>query len=252
MIVSVIVFLIGLVFGSFLNVLIYRLPLGISLLKPIGSACPHCNYKIKWYENIPVFSYLFLKGRCSSCSDSISKSYPIVELITAAVTLMLYSNFWIGWDMIITISLFYVLIVLSFIDFKYRAVPDYLLIIVVVLAILVGDIINILLFTGGFVLLELAITFYIQNIKAKITQNKELENQRALGEGDMPIVGVIGGLLGVQLGITAIFLAAVLALLPAIYNLYSKKEIETAFIPFLSLGLLVTLFSGINLFTLFT
>lgn len=252
MIVSVIVFLIGLVFGSFLNVLIYRLPLGISLLKPIGSACPHCNYKIKWYENIPVFSYLFLKGRCSSCSDSISKSYPIVELITAAVTLMLYSNFWIGWDMIITISLFYVLIVLSFIDLKYRAVPDYLLIIVVVLAILVGDIINILLFTGGFVLLELAITFYIQNIKAKITQNKELENQRALGEGDMPIVGVIGGLLGVQLGITAIFLAAVLALLPAIYNLYSKKEIETAFIPFLSLGLLVTLFSGINLFTLFT
>ena len=252
MIISVIVFLIGLVFGSFLNVLIYRLPLGISLLKPIGSACPHCNYKIKWYENIPVFSYLFLKGRCSSCSDSISKSYPIVELITAAVTLMLYSNFWIGWDMIITISLFYVLIVLSFIDLKYRAVPDYLLIIVVVLAILVGDIINILLFTGGFVLLELAITFYIQNIKAKITQNKELENQRALGEGDMPIVGVIGGLLGVQLGITAIFLAAVLALLPAIYNLYSKKEIETAFIPFLSLGLLVTLFSGINLFTLFT
>ncbi|MBT6634000.1 MAG: prepilin peptidase [Gammaproteobacteria bacterium] len=252
MIISLIVFLVGLVFGSFLNVLIYRLPLGISLLKPIGSACPHCNYKIKWYENIPVFSYLFLKGRCSSCSDSISKSYPIVELITAAVTLMLYSNFWIGWDMIITISLFYVLIVLSFIDLKYRAVPDYLLIIVVVLAILVGDIINILLFTGGFVLLELAITFYIQNIKAKITQNKELENQRALGEGDMPIVGVIGGLLGVQLGITAIFLAAVLALLPAIYNLYSKKEIETAFIPFLSLGLLVTLFSGINLFTLFT
>ena len=252
MIISLIVFLIGLVFGSFLNVLIYRLPLGISLLKPIGSACPHCNYKIKWYENIPVFSYLFLKGKCSSCSDSISKSYPIVELITAAVTLMLYSNFWIGWDMIITISLFYVLIVLSFIDLKYRAVPDYLLIIVVVLAILVGDIINILLFTGGFVLLELAITFYIQNIKAKITQNKELENQRALGEGDMPIVGVIGGLLGVQLGITAIFLAAVLALLPAIYNLYSKKEIETAFIPFLSLGLLVTLFSGINLFTLFT
>ena len=252
MIISLIVFLVGLVFGSFLNVLIYRLPLGISLLKPIGSACPHCNYKIKWYENIPVFSYLFLKGRCSSCSDSISKSYPIVELITAAVTLMLYSNFWIGWDMIITISLFYVLIVLSCIDLKYRAVPDYLLIIVVVLAILVGDIINILLFTGGFVLLELAITFYIQNIKAKITQNKELENQRALGEGDMPIVGVIGGLLGVQLGITAIFLAAVLALLPAIYNLYSKKEIETAFIPFLSLGLLITLFSGINLFTLFT
>ena len=240
------------VFGSFLNVLIYRLPLGTSLIKPIGSVCPHCSCQIKWYENIPILSYLFLKGKCSNCKESIAITYPIVEIITATVTLILYSNFWVGLDMVLTICLFYTLIVLSFIDLKYRAVPDYLLILAVILAILVGDFINILLFTGGFVLIELAITFYIQNIKAKITQNKELENQRALGEGDMPIVGIIGGLLGVQLGITAIFLAAVLALLPAIYNLYSKKEIETAFIPFLSLGLLVTLFSGINLFTLFT
>ena len=251
MIVSVIVFLIGMVFGSFLNVLIYRLPLGTSLIKPIGSVCPHCSYQIKWYENIPILSYLFLKGKCSNCKESIAITYPIVEIITATVTLMLYSNFWVGLDMVLTICLFYTLIVLSFIDLKYRAVPDYLLILAVILAILVGDFINILLFTGGFVLIELAITFYIQNIKARITQNKELENQRALGEGDMPIVGVIGGLLGIQLGISAIFLAALLALLPAIYNLYSKKEIETAFIPFLSLGLLITLISGFNLFTLF-
>ena len=251
MVISVIVFLIGMVFGSFLNVLIYRLPLDKSLFKPIGSACPHCSKQIKWYENIPVVSYLFLKGKCSSCSESISITYPIVELITATVTLMLYSNFWMGWDMLLTICLFYILIVLSFIDLKYRAVPDYLLILVLVLAILVGDFINILLFTGGFVLIELVITFYIQNVKAKITQNKELEDQRALGEGDMPVIGVIGGLLGIQLGISAIFLAAILALLPAIYNLYSNKEIETAFIPFLSLGLLITLFSEFNLFTLF-
>ena len=152
--------------------------------------------------------------------------------------------------MLAIVALFYTLIVLSFIDLKYREVPDYLLIIVVVLTILVGDLINLLIFTGGLLLLELAITFYIQNIKAKITKNKELETQRALGEGDMPIAGVIGGLLGIQLGISAIFLAALLALLPAIYNLFSKKEIETAFIPFLSLGLFISLFSGFNLFSL--
>ena len=114
-----------------------------------------------------------------------------------------------------------------------------------------GDIINILIFTGGFFLLELTITYYIQTIKAKITKNKELETQRALGEGDMPIAGVIGGLLGIQLGVTAIFLAVLFALVPAIYNMFSKKEIETAFIPFLSLGLFITLFSGFNLFSLF-
>ena len=67
----------------------------------------------------------------------------------------------------------------------------------------------------------------------------------------MPIAGVIGGLLGIQLGISAIFLAALLALLPAIYNLFSKKEVETAFIPFLSLGLFISLVTEFNLFSLF-
>ena len=251
MIINLIVFLIGLVFGSFLNVLIHRLPLSISLVKPIGSACPNCSYGIKWYENIPVVSYLFLKGKCSNCSESISIVYPFVELITAVVTLVIYTNFLLNWEFLAIIALFYTLIVLSFIDLKYREVPDYLLIIVVALTLIVGDLINLLIFTGGLFLLELAITFYIQNIKAKITRNKELETQRALGEGDMPIAGVIGGLLGVQLGISAIFLAALLALLPAIYNLFSKKEIETAFIPFLSLGLFISLISGFNLFSLF-
>jgi len=251
MMIYLIILLIGLVFGSFLNVLIHRLPLSISLVNPAGSACPHCNNGIKWYENIPVVSYLALKGRCSNCSELISIIYPIVEIITAIVTLTIYLNFLFNWELIAIIALFYTLIVLSFIDLKYRAVPDYLLIIAVILAITVGDIISVLIFTGGLVLLELTITFYIQNIKAKITGNKELKTQRALGEGDMPIAGVIGGLLGIQLGVSAIFLAAILALLPAIYNLFSKKEIETAFIPFLSLGLFVTLFSGFNLFSLF-
>ena len=249
MIMYLIALLIGLVFGSFLNVLIHRLPLGISLVNPIGSSCPQCSHGIKWYENIPVFSYILLKGRCSNCSESISIIYPIVEITTAIVTLMLYASLWTNWELIITTALFYVLIVLSFIDLKYKAVPDYLLILVIALSIIVGDFINILIFTGGFVLLELAITFYIQNIKAKITKNKELETQRALGEGDLPIAGVIGGLLGVQLGISAIFLAVLLAFIPAIYNVFSKKDIETAFIPFLSLGLFLVLITEFNMFT---
>ena len=246
-----IVFIIGLIFGSFLNVLIYRLPLEISLFKPLGSTCTHCNYRIKWYENIPVFSYLFLKGKCSNCSKPISIVYPLVELITALVTLLLYMNYWLNWELIATITLFYTLIVLSLIDLKYKAVPDYLLIIAVILTIIVGDLKNILIFAGGFALLELVITFYIQKVKAKITKNKDLETQSALGEGDIPIAGVIGGLLGVHLGISAIFLATLLALLPAIYNLILKKEIETPFIPFLSLGLFITLISDFNIFSWF-
>jgi leader peptidase (prepilin peptidase) / N-methyltransferase len=246
-----IVFLIGLIFGSFLNVLIYRLPLEISLFKPLGSICTHCQHRIKWHQNIPVFSYLFLKGKCSNCSKPISIVYPFVELTTALVTLLLYMNYWLNWELIVTITLFYTLIVLSFIDLKYKSVPDYLLIIAVILTIIVGDLMNVLIFAGGFALLELVITFYIQNIKAKITKNKDLETQSALGEGDIPIAGVIGGLLGLHLGISAIFLATLLGLLLSIYNLLSKKEIETPFIPFLSLGLFITLISGFNIFSWF-
>ena len=245
------IFIIGLIFGSFLNVLIYRLPLEISLFKPLGSICSHCQHRIKWHENIPVLSYLFLKGNCSNCSKPISIVYPFVELTTALVTLLLYMNYWLNWELIVTIALFYTLIVLSFIDLKYKAVPDYLLIVTVILTIIVGDLMNILIFAGGFALLELVITFYIQNVKAKITKNKDLETQSALGEGDIPIAGVIGGLLGLHLGISAIFLATLLALLPSIYNLLSKKEIETPFIPFLSLGLFITFITGFNIFSWF-
>ena len=245
-----IIFLIGLIFGSFLNMLIHRIPSGVSLFKPLGSTCIHCKHNIKWHENIPVFSYLFLKGKCSNCSKPISIIYPLVELTTALVTLLLYMNYSPNWELIVTIALFYTLIVLSFIDLKYKAVPDYLLIIAVILTVIVGDLIDILIFAGGFVLLELVITFYIQNIKAKITKNKDLETQSALGEGDIPIAGVIGGLLGLHLGISAIFMAAVLGLLLSIYNLLSKKEIETPFIPFLSLGLFITFISGFNIFFL--
>lgn len=248
---QVIAFIIGLIFGSFLNVLIHRLPLAQSLFKPLGSACPHCKYNIKWYQNIPVFSYLWLRGKCSDCKQQISIIYPTVELITALATLFLYNTHWLGLEFALTIALFYTLIVLSFIDFKYKAVPDYLLIIAVVLTLTIGDMINTLMFAGGFALLELAITFYIQNIKAKITKNKALETQRVLGEGDIPIAGVIGGLLGIHLGISAIFLGAIFALLPSIYSIFAKKDIETPFIPYLSLGLFVTYMTGFNIFSWF-
>jgi len=174
--------------------------------------------------------------------------YPVVELLTGIVTLMLYMNYWLNFELIVMVTLFYTLIVLSFIDLKHKAVPDFLLIISIVLVLLIGDLVDTLLFAGGFVLLELIMTFYIQTIKSRLTKNKELEKQSALGGGDIPIAGVIGGLVGVQLGISAIFLAALLALLPALYNLIFKKNIEIAFIPYLSLGLFIVLISNFNIF----
>ena len=235
------IFIIGLIFGSFLNMLIYRLPLGISLINPKRSICPNCNHSIKWYENIPLVSYVLLRGKCSKCKDKISITYPIVETITLIVTILLYQKFNLSNDFYISLLLFYTLIVLSFIDLKYKAVPDYLLILVLIISFFISnfDFKSMFLFAGGIVLLEIFITFYIQNIKSRITKDKSLETQKALGEGDIPIVAIIGGVLGVKFGLLAIFLSAVLAIIPALLNSIIKKDIETPFIPYLALALFV-------------
>ena len=234
------VIIFGLIIGSFLNVLIYRLPLGISIINPKRSFCTSCKTKIKWYENIPVFSYIFLKAKCQNCSIKIPIVYPIVEIITATLTLLLFLKYGFNYNFYLLLFLVYTLIVLSFIDFEYKAVPDYLLLIAIVTSFFTFDFSfkNAMLFAGGFVLLDFFITYYIQNIKAKITKNDDLLDQTALGEGDIPIVAIIGGMLGVKLGLVAIFLASLFAILPAIYNIIKKDEIETPFIPFLVMGLL--------------
>lgn len=238
----VLVILFGAIIGSFLNMLIYRLPLEISLINPKRSFCPTCNTQIKWYENIPIISYIFLKGKCSSCCEKISIVYPIVELLTVVVTVLIYNKIGFNSEFLLVSSLFYLLILLSFIDFKYKAVPDYLLILLLCVVLLYLVLFNmqnfqiLFIFIGGIVLLEMFVTFYIQNIKSKIYHDESLQEQKALGEGDIPIVGAMGAVLGLQMGIFALFLAAVLAIIPAIVNKVIHKDIETPFIPFLSGG----------------
>jgi len=251
---GVIVFVFGIIIGSFLNVLIYRLPLGISLINPKRSYCPHCNTQIRWIDNIPLISYLILNGKCSKCFEKISINYFIVEFLSGLFFVLLFLKFGFGVPFFIYLALFSTLLVLSFIDFKYKAVPDYLLLIAFILAIFVPSFSfeGALLFAGGFVLLDFVITFYIQNIKAKITKNEELETQKALGEGDIPIVAIIGGILGVQLGLFAIILASILAIIPAIYGQIKHKDIETPFIPFLSLGLILVVLFGENIYEIAT
>ncbi len=246
--IEIIVFVFGIIIGSFLNMLIYRLPLGISLINPKRSQCPKCDYTIKWYENIPILSYFILKGKCSNCKEKISFLYPLVEFMTGIITVLIYSQYGVvDYGIFTILGLFYILIVLSFIDFKYKAVPDYLLILLLIVAFLSNDfdIVTAFIFAGAFVTLELFVTFYIQNIKARILKDDSLKDQKSMGEGDIPIVAVIGGLLGIKLGLVAIFLSAIFAIVPSLINLYFKKDIETPFIPYLVLSLFVVFINKI-------
>ena len=148
----------------------------------------------------------------------------------------------------------YLLVFLSFIDLKYKAAPDYLLLMALFLSFfatnsnLLDAFKNAFLFSGALVLLNFVITFYIQNIKAKILKDESLKTQEALGEGDIPIIAMMGVILGLSSGIFAIFLAAFFAIIPSIYSNIVKKDIQTPFIPYLVLGFYVEYFFNLETF----
>ena len=237
-------FLFGAIIGSFLNVVIIRVPKGESIITP-RSHCTKCGLKIEWYFNIPIFSYLLLKGRCIKCGESFSINYFFVELLSATITLLLFVKLGLTLDFLLILILFYILIVLAFIDFEYKAVPDTILLLAFIFGMITtyGDFVNAFknafIFAGAFVILDFLITFYIQNIKAKIKNDESLRTQKALGEGDIPIIAIIGAILGIKAGIVAIFLAALFAILPSIYNIIKNKDRETPFIPYLLFGFMV-------------
>jgi leader peptidase (prepilin peptidase)/N-methyltransferase len=115
--------LLGLITGSFLNAVIHRLPLGISLLNPSRSFCPRCGKTIPWHENLPVASWILLRGRCSGCALPIAIRYPLVELLTAALYLIAWGRF--GLPLAPTFWLFLSLLVAAtFIDFDHLIIPD--------------------------------------------------------------------------------------------------------------------------------
>ena len=243
-------FIFGLCFGSFINVLILRLPLNQSILT--RSQCPNCEHTIYWYHNIPLFSYLYLRAKCSYCDVKIPFQYFIVELLSGILTLSLFIKLGLTQEFIFMCLLSYVLITLSFIDLKYKAVPDYLLFIVFILSLIASNFSiiesfkNAFLFSGAFVLLNFVITFYIQNIKSKILKDESLKTQEALGEGDIPIIALSGIILGLSGGLVAIFLAAFFAIIPAIYSNFVKKDIQTPFIPYLVLGFFTEYFFNLE------
>ena len=136
----------GLMVGSFLNVVIYRLPVimerewqiqareyldqpqadtqePLTLARP-ASRCPHCGHKIRFYENIPVLSYLLLRGKCSSCGAGISMRYPLVELLTGVLSAVVAWHFGFGWQAATALLLTWALIALSMIDFDHQLLPD--------------------------------------------------------------------------------------------------------------------------------
>ncbi|MDD4856289.1 MAG: prepilin peptidase [Sulfuricurvum sp.] len=229
------VFILGAAIGSFMNVLIIRTPREESVSFP-ASHCMSCNTPLRAWHNIPIFSWLFLRGKCSFCGAKISVQYPIIEILSAFIFLFTAMKLGINFQALGIALVFTLLLSLSMIDFYYKMVPDSLNLLALTFAILSAtslgqlgyNFTNALLFAGGFTLLR----FYLSYVLKK----------EAMGEADIMIAATMGAVLGVQLALLAIFLSALLAL-PALLLTRSDDEDskQLPFIPFLAMATWIVL-----------
>jgi len=231
--------LFGLTVGSFLNVVIYRVPLGMSLAKP-ASHCPKCNTPIRWYDNIPVLSYLLLKGKCRTCKTPISFRYTAVEITNALLWLFSVYRFLPSGILAVCLSAITVSLLLCvfFIDWENKIIPDRFQIMLGVLAVIytVYDLDAWLWHVLGGVI-GFSIMWLIGFAGEKIAKRE------ALGGGDIKLCGVMGLLLGLQNFWLAMLFASVSACVILLFT-RKKAEREIPFAPFLTTGFALSLFFG--------
>ena len=244
-IMLVLFFVFGAVIGSFLNVCIYRIPAKISIVWP-PSHCPKCNNRIKWYDNIPILSYLILGAKCRNCKEKISIQYPIIEFLTAVLTTLFFLNFGLtAWTFCALLCL-YCLITLSFIDLKTYTIPDVLSIGLIFFGLVVcfinpafsGDLFS--KFTSS--LIGAAIGFFGTWGLAIICS--AIIKKEALGGGDIKLMGAIGALSGFLGMANVLMIASLFGLICfAVLALLKKtpKNGAIPFGPFLSVGLIINL-----------
>ncbi|MFY9399660.1 MAG: prepilin peptidase [Desulfomonilia bacterium] len=238
---ALIVALFGLFIGSFLNVCIYRIPQGRSVVFP-SSRCPGCCAKIRPWDNIPVLSYLILRGRCRSCAERISPRYPLVEILSALLATAMLYRFGLTASFAIYYAWACVLTVITFIDLDFQIIPDRLSI---------GGII------AGLVLVPWLPVSYPQALLglglgaglliAVIYGYYFLTRREGMGGGDVKLLGMIGVFTGWQGVLFTIFMGSLLGSLVGIpWALSRKKGMQAAipFGPFLALGALIYVFFG--------
>jgi leader peptidase (prepilin peptidase)/N-methyltransferase len=246
-------FIFGTTLGSFLNVLIFRIPKDESIIFP-SSHCTTCGNRLRAWHNIPLVSWLILRGKCYFCNSKISMQYPVIEFLSGLIFLVLAYKFGISFPILLIGLSFLMLLALSMIDFRYKMVPDSLNLLAILFAVLgawsiSGILLNLqnaLLFAGGFTLLRFALSYILTasvQREAKKTQTSWTKHYHtypfieAMGEGDIMVAAAMGALLGVKLTLVAIFLSALLAL-PVMLALRGRsvEEQRVPFVPFLAIA----------------
>ena len=235
------IFAVGLSLGSFLNVVIYRLPRGLSVIAP-RSFCPACGRPLQWFENIPLFSFLLLRGRCRTCHNPISWRYPLVELLAGGLAVYFFLDYGLQVQAAVLYLFSLLLIVATFIDLEHGIIPDEITLggtltglglspfnpLISPAQALLGAFCG----AGAFYLLG---AYYLW-----------IRGREGLGEGDYKLLALIGSFLGPIYLVPIVFLGSIGGLLMVLLQALLRKQKISAshslpFGPFLSLGALIWL-----------
>ncbi len=242
-VLSVIIFLYGIVIGSFLNVLIYRLPKKENIATK-RSHCMECGYQLKWYDLIPLFSYLFLKGRCRKCKAKISAQYPIIEGVNGVFYVLVFFRYGLTIDALLYCLLFSALLALSVIDFRTFEIPVGFNIFIGILGM--GKLIYIIA-SNGFTAWRVWIEYPIGLVSVSLVLLLifAITNGRGIGGGDVKLMAATGLLLGWKLNLLGFVVGCILGSIIHIIRMKVSKEGRTlAMGPYLSLGIVISLFFG--------
>jgi len=250
----------GLCIGSFLNVCIYRVPRKISVLSPARSFCPNCEKQITWFENIPVFSWLFLRGKCSNCSQAIAFRYPFVEILSGLAAFGCYYKFGVNLSSVLLYLLVATLIVVTFIDFDFKIIPNRITFPGMTIGLLMGGAAELLgspflrpLTSGA---IDSLIGFLVGGLFFFIIGEVyyRLSGAVGLGGGDIKLTAMTGAILGYESLAPTIFggslLGSVFGLCMMAFTKSGRKT-EIAFGPWLAIGTILYIYGGFTLFPFF-
>lgn len=237
------IFIFGAVMGSFLDVLAVRLSNNESILWP-SSHCHNCQHKLRWYELIPVISYIIQKGKTRCCKTKLPISYLIIEVVTGVLYMVAYHSFGFSYELIISLIFISSLIVIIVSDIEYMIILDEIIAISCILIIILE-----LIFFG----LEYTVYKIIAGILSFITMyvvkliGDKLFKKESMGGGDIKLMFLFGIVIGYSLSICDIFLATFIAFPVAIYILIGRKDTIIPFGPFLAMAAILIHISKVDI-----
>ena len=255
MIIGVMIFIFGIIIGSFLNVCIVRLPYEKSVIRP-RSHCVKCKKTIPWYNNIPLVSYILLKGKCRFCGEKISFRYFLVELLTG----LSFVGFYLYYGLTASVFAYFVMIscfiVATFVDFEHRIIPDEVSVggmcVGLVLSLFIPSLHGLVVSPGSgiqpyllsfwYSIVGVLIgggSIYLMGLLGDFIFKKE-----SMGGGDVKLMALVGAFMGWKLALLTFFVAPIFGALYGIEEKIRTKDSTIAYGPFLVMGAIISLFWG--------